>query len=91
MQTTNKILGSVPTAPGRKSYTCYECGKHGLWDASWRWFGSLKDLDNHTTKNFCSEECAVKWSERTGAKAHDRSTPPQSILTAAPSAQPDAA
>jgi hypothetical protein len=58
-----------------RMHTCDECHRREEWTDSWRWFGSIKDLDNGTTKKFCSESCAVAWTERTGAEADDMSTP----------------
>jgi hypothetical protein len=75
MRQIREVMSVLPTVTSGKIHICHECNKHDVWSHTWQWFGSLKDLDDGTTTKFCSEACAVAWTERTGAKADDMSTP----------------
>jgi hypothetical protein len=51
--------GSVMRVVGPRDHQCSVCKSVGLWGPSWRWYGSLKGLENgEPIVRVCSRTCA---------------------------------
>lgn len=47
--------------PSGRLHTCDGCGKQGVWQKPWQWYGSWKDLDDDKpVYKACSPECMAR-------------------------------
>jgi hypothetical protein len=64
-------------SPSGKLHTCSCCGKQGIWEPPWQWYGSYRDLDEHDSREApiykaCSQSCMDRREEVEAKKRTNR-------------------
>ncbi len=49
---------------GPREHECGICGKVGVWNRNWAWYGSLIDGENGKAAKVCSVKCREKYNKQ---------------------------